>query len=106
MALASAGSSPVPGTDSFLQVHTSMLYVYALKSKTRNYIYVGMTANIKDRMHRHNSGYEKTTRSYRPFELIYLEAFDNRKQAREKEKYLKSGSGKEYLKKIVNQLQK
>uniref|UniRef100_A0A832G097 GIY-YIG nuclease family protein n=1 Tax=Ignavibacterium album TaxID=591197 RepID=A0A832G097_9BACT len=83
-----------------------MIYVYALKSKTRNYIYVGMTANITDRMHRHNSGYEKTTRSYRPFELIYLEEFKDRHQAREKEKYLKSGIGKEYLKKIINQLQK
>ena len=81
-----------------------MIYLYALKSKTRNYIYVGMTANIADRMHRHNSGYEKTTRSYRPFELIYLEKFEDRKQARVKEKYLKSGSGKEYLKKLINQL--
>ena len=83
-----------------------MIYVYALKSKARNYIYVGMTANIKDRMRRHNSGYEKTTRSYRPFELVYLEKFEDRTQARVKEKYLKSGSGKEYLKRIINQIQK
>ena len=61
-----------------------MIYVYALKSKARNYIYVGMTANIKDRMRRHNSGYEKTTRSYRPFELVYLEEYEDRKQARVK----------------------
>ncbi|WP_337866589.1 GIY-YIG nuclease family protein [Ignavibacterium sp.] len=40
-----------------------MIYVYAIKSKVRNYIYVGMTANITDRLHRHNSGYERTTRS-------------------------------------------
>ncbi|MEP0860190.1 MAG: GIY-YIG nuclease family protein [Ignavibacterium sp.] len=77
-----------------------MIYVYALKSKIRNYIYVGMTSDINDRMRRHNSGYEKTTRSYRPFELIYLEEFKNRQEARIKEKYLKSGVGKEFLKRI------
>ncbi|BDQ01520.1 GIY-YIG nuclease family protein [Ignavibacterium sp.] len=79
-----------------------MIYVYALKSKIRNYIYVGMTSDINDRMRRHNSGYEKTTRSYRPFELIYLEEFENRQEARIKEKYLKSGVGKEFLKRLIN----
>ncbi len=78
-----------------------MIYVYALKSTTRNYIYVGMTADINDRLKRHNSGYEKTTRSYRPFDLIYLEQFESRKEARVKEKYLKSGVGKEYLRKLI-----
>ena len=78
-----------------------MIYVYALKSTTRNYIYVGMTADINDRLRRHNSGYEKTTRSYRPFDLIYLEQFESRKEARVKEKYLKSGVGKEYLRNLI-----
>uniref|UniRef100_A0A7V2ZKQ4 GIY-YIG nuclease family protein n=1 Tax=Ignavibacterium album TaxID=591197 RepID=A0A7V2ZKQ4_9BACT len=78
-----------------------MIYVYAIKSKTRKYIYVGMTADINDRLKRHNSGYEKTTRSYRPFELIYIEEFENRKAARVKEKYLKSGTGKEFLKRLT-----
>ncbi len=79
-----------------------MIYVYALKSKIRSYIYVGMTSDINDRIRRHNSGYEKTTRSYRPFELIYLEEFENRQEARIKEKYLKSGVGKEFLKRLIN----
>ena len=77
-----------------------MYKVYAIKSKNRNYIYVGLTSNLEERLQRHNSGREKTTRAYRPFELIYLEDQPTREEARKREKYLKSGVGKEFLKKI------
>jgi len=78
-----------------------MYYVYAITSLTRNYIYVGMSNNVQRRLHEHNSGKNKTTRPYRPFVLFYKEQFDTRTEARHKEKYLKSGIGKEYLKKIL-----
>ena len=76
-----------------------MYTVYALKSKLKNYIYVGMTADLADRIKRHNDGREKTTRPYRPFELIYKEIHLTRKDARIREKYFKSGVGKEFLRK-------
>ena len=72
-----------------------MITVYALKSLRRNYIYVGMTQNLTERFNRHNKGYERTTKPYRPFKLIYSEKFNSRKEARTREKYLKSGAGKE-----------
>ena len=75
-----------------------MFIVYAIKSKVKNYIYVGLTKNLVDRLRRHNAGYEKTTRSYKPFDLIYTEECSDRIVAREKEKYFKSGIGKEFLK--------
>ncbi|NOX17636.1 MAG: GIY-YIG nuclease family protein [Chlorobi bacterium] len=78
-----------------------MFHVYAIKSVTRNYIYVGLTGNLKNRLLRHNKGYEKTTRAYRPFKLIYTEECFDRKSAREREKYFKSGVGKEYLKSLL-----
>ena len=59
-----------------------------------------MTSNLKERLRRHNSGYEKTTRAYRPFELIYSEDHPTREEARKREKYFKSGIGKEFLKKL------
>lgn len=77
-----------------------MYKVYAIKSKQRNYIYVGMTSNLEERIQRHNSGREKTTRAYRPFELIYSEDQPTREEARKREKYFKSGVGKEFLKKL------
>ena len=77
-----------------------MIYVYALKSFNKNYIYVGMTNNIERRMNEHNKGYNKTTKPYKPFILIYSENHENRKQARLREKYFKSGIGKEFLRNI------
>jgi len=75
-----------------------MFFVYALKSDIRNYIYVGLTDNVERRFSQHNSGYEKTTKPYRPFKLLLVESFSTRELARSREKYLKSGVGKEYLK--------
>ena len=78
-----------------------MYYVYALKSKNRKYIYVGMTNDLERRLREHNNKKESTTRSYAPFTLIFKERHETRIEARKREKYLKSGIGKEYLKTIV-----
>jgi putative endonuclease len=78
-----------------------MYTVYALKSVSRNYIYVGMTNDLSERLNRHNRGYEKSTKPYRPFILIYKEKCSSRIEARKREIYLKSGVGKEFLKSIV-----
>ena len=48
----------------------------------------------------HNSGYEQTTKPYRPFELLYTEKLETREAARAREKYLKSGIGKDFLRQI------
>ncbi len=78
-----------------------MYTVYALKSIERNYIYVGLTNNLERRYLEHNEGREKTTKPYRPFKLLYSEQAIDRIEARKREKYLKSGSGKEFLKSMV-----
>ena len=57
-----------------------------------------MTNNIDRRLAEHNNGENRSTKAYQPFLLIYKETFASRIEAREKEKYLKSGVGKEYLK--------
>ena len=77
-----------------------MYSVYAIKNKTWNYIYIGLTSNLNRRTHRHHSDYEKTTRAYSPFNLILSEDFKTRDEVKAKEKYLKSGAVKEFLKKI------
>lgn len=77
-----------------------MYKVYAIKSEIKNYIYVGLTQDLTERIKRHNRGYEKTTKPYRPFKIIYVEECENRIEARKREKYLKSGIGKEFLKKL------
>jgi putative endonuclease len=74
-----------------------MYYVYAISSLERNYIYVGLTNNIERRLSEHNTGKNKTTKPYSPFIIIYSEECSNRIEARIKEKYFKSGIGKEKL---------
>ena len=79
-----------------------MYYIYAIKSKEKNYIYVGLTNNSERRITEHNYKKEKTTRFYAPFETILIEKYNTRIEARRREKYLKSGVGKEYLKTLIS----
>ena len=72
-------------------------FVYAIRSHHHRYIYVGMSTDIFERMERHNGGREMTTKPYRPFSLIHLEISSDAKAARVREKYWKSGRGKEFL---------
>ncbi|UPQ80784.1 GIY-YIG nuclease family protein [Flavobacterium azooxidireducens] len=77
-----------------------MFFVYAISSLERNYIYVGLTDDLERRFFEHNSGRNKTTKPYKPFKLIYFEEYATRIEARTREKYFKSGIGKEKLKVI------
>ncbi|MFO7844181.1 MAG: GIY-YIG nuclease family protein [Bacteroidales bacterium] len=74
--------------------------VYAIKSKCDNRIYVGFTNNLDKRLKEHNQGRTKSTKAYKPWVLIYTERVETREKARKREKYLKSGCGKEKLKQI------
>ena len=79
-------------------------FVYAISSLEHNYIYVGLTQDIDLRIKRHNDGRERTTKFYRPFKLIYSDVCDSRPKARIKEKYWKSGVGKEKLRRVRDSL--
>ena len=78
-----------------------MYTVYAISSMNKGYIYVGHTSNLSRRLEEHNNGKERTTRSYAPYKLTYTELKSTRPEAREREKYLKSGVGKEFLRSLV-----
>jgi len=56
-----------------------------------------MTNDLKRRIYEHNLGKNKSTRPYRPWTLVYFESFETRVEARSREKYLKSGIGREFL---------
>jgi putative endonuclease len=81
-----------------------MFHVYAISSLSRNYIYVGLTDNWDRRFRQHHSGQNKTTKPYAPFILIYKEIHPTRVEARVREKYFKSGFGKEFLKALRDAL--
>ena len=69
-----------------------MYYVYVLKSKKDGNLYTGSTNDLKRRLDEHNNGLVFSTKSRRPFELVYYEAYKSEKDARSREKNLKLGS--------------
>lgn len=73
-------------------------YVYVLRSKKNKVWYTGLTDDIRKRFNQHNSGSACWSKNRGPFELIYCEVSRNIADARSREKYLKSGMGKRYLK--------
>ncbi len=74
-----------------------MHYTYVLQSKRDSKFYTGSTGNLRKRFNEHNSGGVVSTKGRGPFTLIYYEACLNEQDARAREKYLKSGMGKRYL---------
>ena len=77
---------------------SKMFFVYIISSETCKSIYVGLSNDVQRRFLEHQKGYNKTTRSYRPFRLIHVESFKTRIEARNREKCLKSGFGKCWIK--------
>lgn len=75
-----------------------MWYVYVLLSQKRQYWYIGSTKDLRKRILRHNTGKNKSTRYGMPWKLIYYEAGLDKEDARMRERYLKSGMGRRYLK--------
>jgi putative endonuclease len=76
-----------------------MFYVYVLRSESDLGFYIGYSADLKRRLWAHKRGGAQAT-SYRgPWKLIYYEAYLEREDALGRERYLKSGSGRKFLKK-------
>lgn len=76
-------------------------YTYVLKCKKSNgesELYTGYTSDLKQRLVDHKSKSTKTTRVFEEIELIYYEACRSKTDAIRREKTLKSGFGRSYLK--------
>jgi putative endonuclease len=79
------------------------MFVYALQSERDKGIYIGMAADVERRVKEHNAGYNRSMRSRRPFRLFYGEECGSHAEAREREKFLKSGQGRDFLRSRVDQ---
>lgn len=80
-----------------------MYYVYLLKSQTKDWLYVGYTENLKRRFGEHQKGLSQATKPYRPFNLIFYEAYLATTDAKRREKYFKTDKGKRALKLMLKQ---
>jgi putative endonuclease len=76
--------------------------VYILYSEKFNKNYTGYTSNLIERFKSHNiletKGY---TVNFRPWKVIYIEFFNSKSEAMKREKYLKTGIGREFIKKLI-----
>jgi len=80
-----------------------MFYVYVLQSLVSGQIYIGYTKNLKKRFKEHNQGLSLFTKRYKPWKLIYYEACLNEKDARRRERYLKTSQGTRLLKRRLKE---
>jgi putative endonuclease len=78
-----------------------MYFVYVLYSQKDKKLYIGFTKNLDDRIRKHKEGGVNSTRHRIPLELIYYEAFKDKRDATKREYFLKRGRGREFLKKIL-----
>ena len=74
-----------------------MIYIYVIKSREKNFTYTGITNDLERRLREHNNGKNKSTAYYGPFDLKLKEQYKNYKEARIREKFLKSGQGRKFL---------
>ena len=81
-----------------------MFYLYILKSKIKDWHYIGITKDLNNRLMEHNTGEVRSTKAYKPFKLILTEKFADKTSARKREIFLKktSKARKEIFKKINN----
>ena len=76
-----------------------MFSVYVLYSFSHDKFYTGFTSNLIQRFYSHNFlGDKDWTRNYRPWVVIYVEIFEFKLDALKREKELKSGKGREWIK--------
>jgi len=74
-----------------------MHYVYVLLSAKDHRWYTGITGDLRARLREHLNGRVWSTRDRRPLRLIYYEASLSDADAKRRERYLKTGRGKGYL---------
>lgn len=72
-------------------------YIYVLESQKDSKWYTGYTSDLRKRLSEHQNGYTDSTRHRGPWKLIYYEASLSIEDAIAREKYLKSGMGKRYI---------
>lgn len=75
-----------------------MFYTYVLQSQKNKQLYVGFTKDLKNRIAFHNSGKVRASAGRRPLTLIYYEACLSEVDAIKREKFLKTGYGRRFLK--------
>ena len=76
--------------------------LYILLSEKNGHYYTGVTADITDRLKRHNEGRSASTRSGRPWRLVYTEQYPDRSSAMKRESEIKSWKSREMIEQSIS----
>ena len=79
-----------------------MPHFYILKSKHSGKYYIGSTENIEQRLKLHNSGKVISTKSGKPWAIIYTECFENIKLAKRRELQVKNWKSRGAIERIIS----
>ena len=80
-----------------------MYTIYILHSETIDRYYVGYTNNLTRRLEEHNRKKGKYTDAGIPWVLAYSEVFLSKKEAMDREKFIKSKKSKIYILELIAQ---
>lgn len=78
-------------------------YVYLLQSELNSDFYIGYTSDLKRRFIEHNKGLNFSTKNGKPWKLIFFEGYLDEKDAKRREKYLKTNQGARLLKRMIKE---
>lgn len=78
-----------------------MFFVYIIQSLKNGDYYIGHTENLNTRLKQHNSGRVRSTKTKRPWKLVYRESFNNKQEAYKRELQIKNYKGGEAFKKLL-----
>ncbi|MGE0642859.1 MAG: GIY-YIG nuclease family protein [Nitrospira sp.] len=95
------GSNP---TLSATPQHENIYYLYILLNEAGTRTYTGVSDDIEKRLKEHNEGKVTSSRPYRPYKVIYTQAFTTLRETRQEERYYKSATGRRRLKEIISSL--
>ena len=77
-----------------------MYYLYILLNEVKTRTYTGVADNVNKRLAEHNAGRTRSSRPHRPYKIIHTESFATLSEARQKEKFYKSTTGRRRLKEM------
>jgi putative endonuclease len=77
-------------------------FLYILQSEKNKKYYIGITKDIETRLNQHNRGVGKSTRSNRPWCLVYTEEYQTRSEAAIREKEIKNQKSRTYIENLIS----
>jgi putative endonuclease len=80
-----------------------MFKTYILYSISKDRFYIGHTANLEDRIKRHNSGRSKSTKYGIPWEIVYTKEFTSQAEAYQFEMHIKSKKSRNFINRLIKE---